>query len=300
MQLLMLRSMWPAPDDPRTMVEQVASAGDTFDGVEGPIPATADDRRLLKSLLDDHGLCFVAEATTGLDDNAADDWWVPRPDKTIDDHLADLRFTVEHAAEMGAHFVTTMCGYDAWSWETNVAFFEGVMQLQRDTGVTIAVESHRCRSTYNPWTMRDLLRHFPAMRMTCDYSHWVAVCERLIESERDVLELCATRAEHIHCRVGEPQRAQVTDPRAPEFERAVRLHESWWDMIWDAHAASGREVTTMTCEWGHQGYTPLLPYTGQPIVDLWEITCWFAQRQRARFAERFGATRAPAAAAPRV
>lgn len=300
MQLLMLRSMWPAPDDPQDMVEQVVSAGDTFDGVEGPIPAAADERRLLKSLLEDHGLCFVAEATTGLDENATDDWWVPRPDKTIDDHLADLRFTVEHAAEMGAHFVTTMCGYDAWSWDTNVAFFEGVMQLQRETGVTIAVESHRCRSTYNPWTMRDLLRHFPEMRMTCDYSHWVAVCERLLESERDVLELCASRAEHIHCRVGEPQRAQVTDPRAPEFERTVRLHESWWDMIWDAHAASGRQFTTMTCEWGHQGYTPLLPYTGQPIVDLWEITCWFARRQRARFTERFGVAKAGAAADPRV
>ena len=284
----MFRSMWFSPDDPRAMVEQTRAAG-VFDGVEGPIPVDPAERRLLKQLLDDHGLGFIAECTTGLargDETPSPDWWVPLPHKTVDDHLDDLKRCVEHCEAMGARFITTMSGYDAWPWSKNVEFYGKVMDLQRDSGVTISVENHRCRSTYNPWVMRDLLQAFPEMAMTCDFSHWCVVCERLIDTEIEIIELCASRAEHCQCRVGDTQRAQVADPRSPDVERAVRLHESWWDRIWDAHAAAGRTVTTMTPEWGHQGYTPTLPFTGQPVVDLWEVTVAFAKRQRERFAAR--------------
>ena len=295
----MFRSMWFAPHDPRAMVEQTVAA-ELFDGVEGPIPEAAAGRRELGRLLDDHGLGFIAECATGLargGEPPSPDWWVPLPEKTVDDHLDDLKRCVEHCGEMGARFITTMSGYDAWPWMRNVEFYGKVMDLQRSSGVTIAVENHRCRSTYNPWVMRDLLRAFPEMRMTCDFSHWCVVAERVIDTEVEIIELCASRAEHCQCRVGDAQRAQVADPRAPECERAVRSHESWWDRIWDAHAASGRAATTMTPEWGHQGYTPRLPYTAQPVVDLWEVTTSFGRRQRARYAARGGGASGGAAAA---
>lgn len=278
----MLRSMWSAPPEHEVMIRQTAQAG-IFDGVEGPIPTDPQRRQELKRMLDDHGFMFVAECTTGLTEGRSEDWWVPDPAKGVEDHLADLRWCCEHLAEMGGRFITTMCGYDAWGWSENEAFFGRAIELEQETGVRISYETHRCRSMFNPWITRDLLRRFPEMRITCDFSHWCVVAERLIGSESDTLDLCANHAHHVHARVGNAQAAQVNDPRAPEHHRALAEHEDWWERIWRAQRRRGMRTVTMTAEWGAEGYTPHLPYTDVPVVDLWAITKWMASRERERF-----------------
>ena len=283
-KLLMLRSMWAAPADWDELFAQTRRAG--FDGIEGPIPADAAERRAFRARLDDHGFAFLAEATTGLRPGGPDDWWVPHPDASLDDHLEDLRFTVAHASELGAVCVSTMCGVDAWSFEQNLEFFERGLALEREYDVPIAFETHRCRSLYNPWITRDLLKALPEMKLNCDFSHWCVVAERLLSSESEIFELAAERALHVQCRVGHPQGAQVADPRDPRVAHCVEAHERWWDLCWDAQLRQGRDTLTMTAEWGDEGYLQTLPYTGQPVVDLWEVTCWMAERQRARFAGR--------------
>lgn len=284
MELLMLRSMWSAPPETRAMIGQTVAAG--FDGIEGPIPPESTDRALFREALEVHGLSFVAEATTGLRGDSPHDWWVPDAQASVDDHLDDLRWTLEHAAEMGAMFVSSMCGYDAWSLDQNVAFFGRAMEVARSAGVDVSFETHRCRSLYSPWVTRDILRQLPEMRVTCDFSHWCVVAERLIDTEQSIIEMVADRAHHVQCRVGYAQHAQVPDPRDPAYAKAVASHERWWDLVWDAQARRGMQTVTMTSEWGAEGYMQTLPYTGQPVADLWEVTCGFAQRQRQRFAER--------------
>ena len=122
------------------------------------------------------------------------------------------------------------------------------------------------------------------MKLTCDFSHWCVVCERLIDTEWSILELCAERAQHIQCRVGYPQHAQVSDPRAPEYQEALTAHERWWSLIWEKQRIRGMAQTTMMPEFLYDGYMQTLPYTNMPVADVWEITCWMAQRQRQRFA----------------
>lgn len=294
MELKLLRSMWGAPPEApgsppgsyEVVIAQTVAAG--LDGIEGPIPEDAAARRRLRAQLDEHELLWTAEVTTGLRPHSGggtpDDWWVPAKDLTVDDHLADLEHGIELAAHFNALFVTTMCGYDAWSWSQNVDFFGKALDLERSAGPAVYFETHRCRSLFNPWVTRDLLQLYPDLKLTCDFSHWCVVAERLIDSERDILELCAERAGHIHGRVGYAQGAQVPDPREPRFQAALAAHERWWDLIWQSQEARGFRVTTMNLEWGPDGYTPHLPYTDMPMVDRWGIIRWMADRQRARFA----------------
>lgn len=283
MKLLLLRSVWSGSNDVDELIKQTIAAG--FDGIEGPIPKEKSQRQQLRKHLNDRHLTFIAEATTGTDPESSD-WWVPRSDRTLADHLSDLKWTVDRADAMGALFISSMCGYDAWSWQQNVDFFGQALELERTSGITISFETHRGRSLFNPWITRDLLAQFPEMKLTCDFSHWCVVCERLIDSEWAILEQCAQRAMHIHCRVGYAQHAQVADPRAPEYSTALAAHEHWWDLLWQAQAQRHMPQVTMNPEFLWDGYMQTLPFTKMPVADVWDITCWMAERQRQQFSER--------------
>jgi Xylose isomerase-like TIM barrel len=280
MELLVLRSVWSGSSQVDQMIEQTVAAG--FDGIEGPIPRDDSQRQVLQQHLRDCHLSFIAEVATGTDPNSQE-WWIPQPDRLVVDHLNDLKWAVNQAEAMGALFVSTMCGYDAWSWQQQIDFFGQALELERSSGVTISFETHRSRSLFNPWITRDLLQEFPTLKLTCDFSHWCVVCERLLDSEWQILEQCAQRAMHIHCRVGYAQHAQVSDPRAPEYAAALAAHERWWDLIWNAQAQRQMKQVTMTPEFLWDGYMPTLPFTQMPVADVWEITQWMAQRQRQRF-----------------
>ena len=281
MQLAMFRSLWTGPQNIDALMQQTLAAD--FDGIEGPIPRTREHRQQLKHALQSNNLLFIAESTTGGDFDSSEDWWIARPYKTIADHIEDLKWTLEYAEEMGALFVSSMCGYDAWTWEQNIEFFGQALELEESSGISIGFETHRGRSLFNPWMTRDLLHHFPQMKLTCDFSHWVVVCERLLDSEWHILELCAERALHVQCRVGYPQHAQVSDPRAPEYQKILDAHDRWWELVWRSQANRGMARTTMTPEFLWDGYMQTLPYTQQPVADVWEITCWMAMREKRRF-----------------
>ncbi len=89
-------------------------------------------------------------------------------------------------------------------------------------------------------------------------------------------------------RVGYDHGPQVPDPRAPEWLPYVEGFEVWWDKIWEAQKGKGDKHSTMTCEHGPPNYQWALPYTRQPIADIWEVNNWVQQRETKRFAEKFG------------
>ncbi len=284
MELKTFRSMWCAPSDLGELIAESSDAG--FDGIEGPIPEQPLLRSEFKARLSDAGLAFIAECTTAPAGEKAANWWVPDPYASLERHLEDLRITCGQSSEFGARFVTTMCGYDGWSYSQNLDFFARALELQGEMGIAISFETHRTRSLYNPWITRDLLVELPALRLTCDLSHWCVVCERLLDGLEDVLERVANHAFHLHGRVGHAQGAQVADPRDPAHAEALAAHEGWWDQIWKAQEERGMEGTTLTPEFGAEGYLQTLPYTSQPVADLWEVIQWMGHRQRERFANR--------------
>jgi sugar phosphate isomerase/epimerase len=283
MKLFMLRSVWSGSSNLDELIEQTLNAG--FDGIEGPIPRESESCHRLHKKLEQYGLVYIAEATTGINPDASGNWWIPCSNLTVQDHLNDLRWIVDRASDMGALFVSTMCGYDGWSWQQNVDFFGQALELEQASGISIGFETHRSRSLFNPWITRDLLAEFSELKLTCDFSHWCVVCERLLDGEWSILEQCAQKAIHIHCRVGYAQHAQVTDPRAPEFAAALAAHERWWELIWQAQIDRDLSQVTMNPEFLWDGYMQTLPFTRMPVADVWEITCWMAERQRQQFAQ---------------
>jgi hypothetical protein len=211
--------------------------------------------------------------------------YVPRAEATKTDHLGSLEKGLEAALRCGARAATVIGGRDAWSVSESVEFFGQALALASQAGIPVSFETHRSRSLFNPWVTRDLLRQLPALRLTCDFSHWCCVTERLVlDSEPGILSLCAERVSHVHARVGYDQGPQVPHPAAPEYREELEAHERWWAALWAEQEAQGREVFTMTPEFGPDGYLHLMPFTREPVADLAEVNRWMASRLRERFA----------------
>jgi hypothetical protein len=86
---------------------------------------------------------------------------------------------------------------------------------------------------------------------------------------------------HIHARVGFEEGPQVNDPRAPEWKAHVEGFENWWQLIWK-HQRDVKKytVTSVTPEQGPFTYQPCIPYTLQPLADIWEVNNWIGDRMK--------------------
>jgi sugar phosphate isomerase/epimerase len=251
-----------------------------FDGLEGQAPADAVERLVFQNELAASRLDYIAEICTAGS-------YVPDRQATPVEHIESFRRQAEAAMACRPLFLTVIAGCDAWSIAQSLDFFGQAMVIAEELGVTASFETHRSRSFFNPWVTRDILKQLPALKLTCDFSHWCVVCERLIDTEPDVLALCAAHAYHIHARVGYDQGPQVPHPAAPEYRTALTAHESWWTQIWRSQAARGMTVATMTPEFGPDGYLQCQPFTGKPVADLVEVNAWMAARQIQQFDEIF-------------
>jgi hypothetical protein len=268
MRLLLFRSLWTNGFNLNAALADCRSG--VFDGVEGPAPQGCAAR------LRDAGVPFIAEITTG-------GGYVPET-RDISTHVDDFLRQAETALEATPLFLTVLGGCDVWSLTQSVEFFGRVLEIADELGITASFETHRSRATFTPWTTAELLRQLPALHLTCDFSHWCCVCERLVlDEEPELLALFASRAHHVHARIGYEQGPQVPHPAAPEYQPALAAHERWWEEIWCAKAEAGSELVTMTPEFGPDGYLHTLPFTKTPVASLDKINLWMAARLRQRF-----------------
>lgn len=282
MELSLYKTLWGHDGGLNEAVHLCKEAG--FQGIEGPAPADPTERLGFFETLGRSGLEWIAEVSTCTPPGS----YVPMPGCGVNDHLESLEEGILCSLPGSPRFINTMAGYDAWSFADARRFFEGVVNLQDRHGIVISVETHRGRPTFNPWATRDLLKALPELRITCDFSHWCVVSERLVLDEfKDILALAASHAHHIQPRVGYSQGPQVPDPRAPEYADALAAHERWWTCVWDSMAERGFTRFTMTPEFGPDGYLQCAPFTGVPVADLWDINRWIGHRQRERFQHQF-------------
>lgn len=276
MKLKLFKTLWGYTGTLESMIAACRETG--FSGIEGPAPKLALSRREFRARLADAGLNYIAEICTG-GSYVPDRRWSP------EQHLESLRQKAEAALECDPLFLTVIAGCDAWGIAQSVDFFGAAGLMADDLGIAASFETHRSRSFFNPWTTRDILQQLPALKLTCDFSHWCVVCERLLDTEPEILTLCAARAHHVHARVGYDQGPQVPHPAAPLYREALAAHERWWSQIWESQRARGCTTATMTPEFGPDGYLQSHPFTGMPVADLEEINGWMARRQRQRFEE---------------
>ncbi len=274
MKLENFKTMWGFEGDFETACIQAKEAG--FEGIEGRSPIDQNERDLWKACLKKHDLSFIGEIVTGGD-------FVPSRHHTLQGHLADVETGIKNTLELHPRFMNCMGGCDAWSEEESIAFFKGAIEIAKRYGITVSFETHRSRSLFTPWVTRRIVDAVSEMKLTMDISHWCVVSERLMDSELDTIRAIAPHVFHFHSRVGYAQGAQVPHPAAPEYKEALLSHQKCWEIAWDAQKANGMQITTMTPEFGPDGYLHTLPFTNAPVADLWEINRWMAETERRHF-----------------
>lgn len=277
MKLKLFKQLWGHTGSLTDAADQITTAG--FDGLEGPLPFDPERRREFLDLLQERQLLYIAEiSTTG--------YATPTPGSTVTDHLDAFERILTGSLEAKPLFFSSMAGSDLWTFRESVTFLTEAYKIAQRYGVRVGFETHRSRSLFHPIITRELLREVPPIELTLDFSHWCVVTERLVLNELpDVLALCAERVLHIQPRIGYDQGPQVPDPRAPEYDPAVRAHFAWWRALWEGQRARGFEVVTMTPEFGPDGYVHLEPYTQKPVADIWELNVWTGHQLKQRFEE---------------
>lgn len=275
MEFALFKTLWGHTASVAQGAQLARAAG--FRGIEAPLPAAAGEREAFARALADSRLEWIAEICTAGS-------YVPERSASPQMHLEDLERQILAARPLAPRFFNVMGGCDAWALDVQLDFFARAEALAQRLDVTCSFETHRGRSFFNPWITREVLRALPQLRITCDFSHWVVVCERLMDSEWDVITEVAERAHHVHGRVGYEQGPQVPHPAAPEYAAALASHERCWEAIWESQRRRGYALSTMTPEFGPDGYLHQLPFTAAPVADLWEINRWIGERERDRFA----------------
>lgn len=186
----------------------------------------------------------------------------------------DLIVKMRRAADAGATHINTHGGKDHFTFEEGCAFFEKVLTVCESLSIPVTHETHRGRILYAPWTTAAYLEKFPELRITADFSHWCCVTESMLAHLDHFLEPAIQASSHVHTRVGMEEGPQVSDPRAPEHHRYLDAHMGWWKRIASAQRAKGVETLRFVPEFGPPHYQWTLPYTRQPIADIWEIAVW--------------------------
>lgn len=276
MDLKLFKTLWGFTGSYREAVNQTLAAA--MQGIEGPAPETKEQRDQLKQLFKEFQLDYIAEITTAGS-------YVPDRLASLEQHLDSFKSKLETSAELNPLFITCLGGCDAWPEAKSIEFFARAMEMASELDIIVSFETHRGRSLFNPWITQRVVEQIPDIRLTCDFSHWCVVCERLVDTEMDIIEGIADNAHHVHARVGYDQGPQVPDPAAPEYREALQAHQKWWEIIWRAQRSRGYQFTTMTPEFGPDGYLHEAPFTREPVADLWELNTWMASQERQHFAD---------------
>lgn len=274
MKLEIFKTMWGFEGNFETACREAKEAG--FDGIEGRSPLDRDAREHWKACLEKYDLFFIGEIVTGGD-------FVPARHDSLQKHINDVEEGIKNSLELNPRFMTCMGGCDAWSEEESMAFFKGAMEIAEKYQINISFETHRSRSLFTPWITRRMVEALPQMKLTMDISHWCVVSERLMDTELDTIRAIAPNVHHIHARVGYAQGAQVPHPAAPEYKEALVSHQECWEIVWDAQNVHEMQITTMTPEFGPDGYLHTIPFTNAPVADLWEINCWMSETERTHY-----------------
>ncbi|NJR12824.1 sugar phosphate isomerase/epimerase [bacterium] len=200
MELKCVRHLWGVEDSSEATFLKIQQKG--YAGIEAPLPITGEAERF-QGRLHDFGFFYIPQIFT--------------QGRSVDQHLESFAQQVEACTAFKPVFINAHSGRDAWTEAESSRFFVQALEIEAQMGVTVAHETHRGRILYNPWVTSRLLTQFPTLKLCGDFSHWVCVCERLLDTETEIIQQAAEQCLHVHARVGYEEGPQVPDPRAPRI-----------------------------------------------------------------------------------
>ena len=255
MRIIFGKSKWEMSDDPLEVFLQRAAA-DRFEATEIYLGSLQESPAEITRLHAAYGLRLIGQILT--------------QGQTFQDHIRSLESQFEFASRCEVAFVNSHTGRDIFAFEENVQIFEHAIHLSQESGIPILIETHRGRPTYSAIETRRYLEALPELRLTADFSHWMVVHESDLGDQRENVELAIRRADYVHARVGYAEGPQIPDPRAPEWEYAVKRHLELWQQLIDRQKREGKERLYITPEYGPPAYMHTAPFTNQPVGDVWE------------------------------
>lgn len=239
-----------------------------YDGIEVWVPQQKEAQDQMMEALDKHQLAYGFLAAGG--------------DSHFEKHLDQFQQSIEQAASLKPLFINCHSGRDHFTFEQNKQFIDFTTQINRSAGVKISHETHRSRILFAAHIARNFIENIPDLRLTLDISHWCNVHESLLQDQAKTVNLAISRTDHVHARVGHAESPQVTDPRAPEWKTEVETHFTWWDQI-VKNKVDSKQPLTVTTEFGPPNYMAAVPFTRQPLADLWDINAHMMQLWRERY-----------------
>ncbi|HSL44262.1 MAG TPA: TIM barrel protein [Anaerolineales bacterium] len=255
MKIILGKSKWEMWDDPlEVFLQRVVTSG--FEATEIYLGSLHESPAEVARLHKMHGLQLIGQILT--------------QGQTCPDHIKSLEAQFEFAAQCQVAFINSHSGRDIFPFEENLQIFQRIVQLSQNSGIPFLIETHRGRPTYSAIETCKYLEAIPELRLTADFSHWMVVHESGLEDQAANLALAMTRADYIHARVGYAEGPQIPDPRAPEWQYAVERHLALWQEILDRHKQNGKEQLYITPEFGPPAYMHTVPFTNEPVGDVWE------------------------------
>lgn len=269
-KLLVLATNWGFNGSLDAYCSKAKSAG--YDGIEIWWPLEAAAQNEIFTALKKHNLQVGFLCGAG--------------QKDFKEHLAHFQKMIDGASNNTVQkplYINCHSGRDFFSYEENKKFIDYTTAASVKSGIPICHETHRSRMLYAAPVAKQYLQNNKDLRITFDVSHWCNVSESLLQDQPENIALAIERTDHVHARIGHAQGPQVSDPRAPEWEAAVKAHVAWWDRIAERKKKEGKPLTVLT-EFGPPDYMPVLPYTRQPLADQWAINVHMMGLLRQRYA----------------
>lgn len=256
MKILFTKSKWEMWNDSLYhFVERVIM--DKFDGSELYFDSLSDKPKVIKDMHESNELFLIGQILTD--------------GKNLSEHIDSFNKQADFALEAGSKFVNVHAGRDYFSFNDNLKLIEHINQFSKKCGIEFLIETHRGRLTYS---LIDTIKYLEAsseLKLTADFSHWMVVHESDLSNQTAGLEKSINRSFHIHARVGYEEGPQITDPSAPEWKTHLDNHLSIWQRIIDQRKTEGRELITITPEFGPPNYMHTLPFSNKPVSDTWEM-----------------------------
>jgi sugar phosphate isomerase/epimerase len=264
--LTIMNTKWGNDDSWDRFCSRTKEAG--YDGVEIWWPVDQKERDEMMTAMEKHGLKKAFLFGSGENDFAAND--------------AQFREVISAAAKANPLYINCHTGKDYFTADQKSRMISFTLELSKSSGVPVYHETHRGRALYSAPVTRELMENIPGLRLTLDISHWCNVHESLLHDQEETVNLALARTDHIHARIGHPEGPQVSDPRAPEWENAVKTHFGWWDKVVETKKKNGLPLTILT-EFGPPDYMPTMPYTRKPLADQWDINVYMMNELRSRY-----------------
>ena len=258
---------------PGTVDEFCAKAKkEGYDGIEMWWPTNREQQDTLFNAIQKHNLEIGFLCGAG--------------DSNFQDHLRQFRSQIDAVTSQQIQrplYINCHSGRDFFSFDQNREFISYTIEASKKSGIPISHETHRSRILFAAPIARHFAETIQGLRVTLDISHWCNVHESLLHDQEATVDMILQRVDHIHARVGHPEGPQVNDPRAPEWDAAVKQHIAWWDKVVAIRIKQGIKKLSFLTEFGPPDYLPALPYTRQPVANQWDINVYMMNLLRKRY-----------------